>query len=1610
MLISLGAWILGLCAVLVGAYDPMENPDLLQGDMELTEEQRNAYLNGEANSAVPLAAVKSGLWPKVIPYEVDEKLAKEPKAVEAIDAAIAEYHQKTCLRFVKRKNEQGYLDFYMGSGCSSPVGYYGQRSGISLSDGCWHKGIVMHEIAHSLGFYHEQSRPDRDHYVIIHWENIKQNMRYNFHKQKASNIDSMSVPYDYRSIMHYGRTAFGRGKLTIETRDPTMQRVIGRRSGFSDYDVLQMNLLYKCPGFTRPPKQSLPPISEVSPTTAPITGDCKDKTYSCTYYKERGYCTRDIFVQYMRENCPRICGFCKPGSIEAGGLAVGLDGCIDTITFCDFYVKKNYCTHPKFGDYMKRNCPLSCKFCKPGEITQPPLVTRPPVTVPFTTPDCMDTIHYCEWYMKKGYCTDDRFQDYMKRNCPKTCEICKPATAKAESFADACMDTIHFCDFYVRKGYCTHSKFGDYMKRNCPLSCKLCKKGEATQPPLVTKQPVTVPFTTPDCMDTIHYCIWYKKRGHCSNDHFKDYMEKNCPKTCGFCKADGASYGASNADACIDTIHYCQFYIKKQYCNHPKFGEYMKRNCPRSCKFCEPGVATQPPLVTRPPVTAPFTTPDCMDTIHFCKWYKSKGYCKDERFVDYMTKNCPKTCEICKPDGPDAGNLDSGVFAPGEDACMDTIHYCNFYVKKGYCSSPPDDLVGDYMKRNCPFSCKFCKKGVATQPPLVTRPPVTVPFTTPDCMDTIHFCNWYKMKGYCTDDRFMDYMTRNCPKTCEMCKPDVYAPGEDACMDTIHFCDFYVKKGYCSSPPDELVGDYMKRNCPLSCKFCKKGEATQPPLVTRPPVTVPFTTPDCMDTIHYCNWYKKKGYCTDDRFMDYMTRNCPKTCEMCKAGAFAPGEDACMDTIHYCNFYVKKGYCSSPPNDLVADYMKRNCPLSCKFCKKGEATQPPLVTRPPVTVPFTTPDCMDTIHYCAWYKQKGYCTDDRFMDYMTRNCPKTCEMCKAGAFAPGEDACMDTIHYCNFYVRKGYCSSPPDELVGDYMKRNCPLSCKFCKKGEATQPPLVTRPPRTVPFTTPACMDTIHYCKWYKQKGYCTDDRFMDYMTRNCPKTCEMCKAGAFASGKDCKDIVPNCDLYKLNGFCSDERFIEFMRRNCPKTCDMCKSGVFAPGEDACMDTIHYCDFYVKKGYCSRPEGGIIGDYMKRNCPLSCKFCKKGVATQPPLATRPPVTVPFTTPDCMDTIHFCDWYKNKGYCTDDRFMDYMFRNCPKTCDMCKPDVFASGKDSCIDTIGHCDYYVKKGYCTHKRYASYMKRNCPKSCKFCKPGEATQPPVVTRPPRTVPVTTSGGTKRPTNAPATGVVTNPPSAGTCGMPDIAQSRVIAGEDAKKGAWPWQILMLFMNSPMCGGALVAPNWVVTAAHCVSGKSAMRFKIRVGEHKFTVSSEGKHQDIQVQKVIPHPQYSRQTLNNDIALMKLSLPVTFGKYVKPVCLPDHDQEVPIGTKCFITGWGKIKHPGRMHHTLQQGKMPVVSNDKCSSLNTKNLGIKITENMVCAGHGGSTRVSGCHGDSGGPFVCQTGPNGSWVLHGAVSWGSGRCDATQGYTVFARVSKYKKWIDQMMARN
>ena len=115
----------------------------------------------------------------------------------------------------------------------------------------------------------------------------------------------------------------------------------------------------------------------------------------------------------------------------------------------------------------------------------------------------------------------------------------------------------------------------------------------------------------------------------------------------------------------------------------------------------------------------------------------------------------------------------------------------------------------------------------------------------------------------------------------------------------------------------------------------------------------------------------------------------------------------------------------------------------------------------------------------------------------------------------------------------------------------------------------------------------------------------------------------------------------------------------------------------------------------------------------------------------------------------------------------------------------------------------------------------------------------------------------------------------------------------------------------------------------------------------------------------------------------------------------------IFPGWGKTRHPGSMTSVLQQGKTPVVSNSVCYAKNRNTIPIPITRAMVCSGNGGRTRLSGCHGDSGGPFVCRIG--GRWELHGAVSHGSNTCESTKSYTVYARVNYFKSWIQSNMAR-
>ncbi|EDO34807.1 predicted protein, partial [Nematostella vectensis] len=229
----------------------------------------------------------------------------------------------------------------------------------------------------------------------------------------------------------------------------------------------------------------------------------------------------------------------------------------------------------------------------------------------------------------------------------------------------------------------------------------------------------------------------------------------------------------------------------------------------------------------------------------------------------------------------------------------------------------------------------------------------------------------------------------------------------------------------------------------------------------------------------------------------------------------------------------------------------------------------------------------------------------------------------------------------------------------------------------------------------------------------------------------------------------------------------------------------------------------------------------------------------------------------------------------------------------------------------------------------------------------------------------------------------------------SRVIGGKDAIPGAWPWQIALKSRGNFICGGSLVSSTWVVTAAHCVARSSnPAQYQIIVGEHNRNVN-EVTEETLNVKKVIAHPQYNNPRLSNDIALIELASPAKLSSRVNPVCLPPHGYKLPAGSRCFITGWGKIKHPGSSHPILQQAMIPSLSEAQCKQ-KAQQSGCN---SMLCAGlyNGG---IDACQGDSGGPLVCETG--GQFYIHGATSWGHG-CAAPGKYGVYAHVKNLIGWV-------
>lgn len=372
------------------------HPAMFEGDIDLSRDQQDAIdvINNKTSTAqgMPLRDVErnairrpSSLWPGgVVPYLFFENQHTETEK-NIILKAMEEYHQWTCLRFVPRTNQRDYVGFIKGDGCYSYTGKLGNKQVVSLGLGCAYTGFVIHELMHAIGFFHEQSRADRDEYVLINEENIKEGQGAKFDKYSLQQISHLGACYDYCSIMHYGEKDYSKnGKATIVSRFNgrcTLRRASVKK-GFSDTDIRKINTLYKCTGY---------------PQVEGGTDGCVDKDEKCAEWAQDDMGEKCVKNEWIKKNCIKSCNIF--GKTTPLTKPTPKPNCENENKNCEGWANRGYCTGTH-NPYMSKKCKKACGFC-----------------------NCENENKKCEGWAKKGYCTGTH-NLYMSENCKKACGFC----------------------------------------------------------------------------------------------------------------------------------------------------------------------------------------------------------------------------------------------------------------------------------------------------------------------------------------------------------------------------------------------------------------------------------------------------------------------------------------------------------------------------------------------------------------------------------------------------------------------------------------------------------------------------------------------------------------------------------------------------------------------------------------------------------------------------------------------------------------------------------------------------------------------------------------------------------------------------------------------------------------------------------------------------------------------------------------------------------------------------------------------------------------------------------------------------------------------------------
>ncbi|KAF6077940.1 kallikrein related peptidase 7 [Phyllostomus discolor] len=227
--------------------------------------------------------------------------------------------------------------------------------------------------------------------------------------------------------------------------------------------------------------------------------------------------------------------------------------------------------------------------------------------------------------------------------------------------------------------------------------------------------------------------------------------------------------------------------------------------------------------------------------------------------------------------------------------------------------------------------------------------------------------------------------------------------------------------------------------------------------------------------------------------------------------------------------------------------------------------------------------------------------------------------------------------------------------------------------------------------------------------------------------------------------------------------------------------------------------------------------------------------------------------------------------------------------------------------------------------------------------------------------------------------------------AGDRIINGVPCPRSSHPWQVALLKGNQLHCGGVLVNPQWVLTAAHCQMSE----YNVHMGSDRL---DSKRAQRIKATKSFVHPSYFTQTHENDIMLVKLSHPAKMSSRVNQINLPSRCAAP--GTTCTVSGWGTTTSPDvTFPSELMCTDVKLVSTQECQKVYKDLLG----KSMLCAGIPNS-KSNACNGDSGGPLVCRG------TLQGLVSWGTFPCGQPNDPGVYTQVCNFVSWIKKTMRNN